>query len=166
MQCCWSRAKDGHDQTAPILIAMIVVFVVACKNSFEFMLAALFIPIPAYMAYVSARKYRINESGLVLRYPFGKEKLYPWDQLYEVALCKVHYASWGDNHIPAIRCVLREEVHGPKNAKTARESWQSMNYEFLHHKTVVSIYYTPERLAEFQRLCPYHITDYRDLKER
>lgn len=166
MQCCWSRAKDGHDQIVPILIALIVVFIVACKNSFEYMLAAPVVLILSYTAYVSARKYRINESGLVLRYPFGKEKPYPWEQLYEVALCKVHYASKSDKHILAIRCALREEVDGPKNAKTARESWQSMSYEFLHHKTVVSIYYTPERFSEFQQLCPYDITDYRDLKER
>lgn len=166
MQYCWSRAKDGHDRITPILIAMIVVFIVACRNSFEYMLTAPAVLILSYVAYVSARSYRINESGLVLRYPFGREKLYPWDQLHEVALCKVHYASGSDKHIPAIRCVLRAEAESPRNAKTARESWQSLSYEFLHHKTVVSIYDTPERFAEFQRLCPHEIADYRDLKER
>lgn len=166
MQCCWSRAKDGHDRITPLLIASIVVFIVACRTSFEYMLTVPVVLIFSYAACVSARTYRIDEHGLILRYPFSKEKLYPWDQLHEVALCKVHYASGSDNHIKAIRCVLREEADGPRNAKTARESWQTMSYEFLHQKTVVSIYYTPERFAEFQRLCPYEIADYRDLKER
>ena len=135
-------------------------------NPITISIGLLVIPFAVKMVFVSTRKYCVGETGLIISYPLGITSVFRWDEISEVALCKVHYAAGCDAHKVAIRCSIGSEDSGPSKAKFARESWQSVTYEVFHYKSIVSIYFTPERLAEFENFYPHHIKDYRHLKER
>ena len=167
-QYCWST--DGTNGYAPPLILMLFIPIWGIIMDWHLIII---IPILVLLSglfifpvlYVSSRKYTIDAHGMTIYYPFGILRSYSWDEFGEIAVCKVHYAPRGNNHILAIRCHIGQEENGPKRAKNAREPWQSQDYELRNHKRVISVFYTPERHAEFQRLCPLPIQDYRRLRE-
>lgn len=116
-------------------------------------------------AFVCMRRYEIYFDGITICYPLGIKKKYLWDEFSEIALCKIHYAAWGTDHIIAIRCIVGEEKGGPKEAVVGKERWTRIEYEVVHFKKIISIYKTEERLAEFHKLCPHPIKDYRHLED-
>ena len=172
MKYCWSYSNNKSNSEIQVGIGLLCVCLFLCFcnpkfwNPITISVGLLVIPIPAMAVSVSSRKYCIDENGLILSYPFGRVKVFCWSDISEVGICKVHYAARSDAHKVAIRCAIGIEEEGPSHAKTARESWQSLAYEVIHHKSVVSIYYTDERLAEFEKVCPVPIKDYTYLKER
>lgn len=121
---------------------------------------------PLFFSFIGSRKYKVSSNGVIVKYPFGINKLYPWDDFSEIALCKIHYASGSTKHILAIRCAIGCETCVPKNTTTARAQWTTMTYEVMHYQKLISIYYSPERYAEFVELYPYPIKDYRSLRDK
>lgn len=172
MRYCWSYSNDKNDSSIQKNIGLLCCILFLCFfnskswNPVMLSIVLLVVPFMCTLVSVSARKYCINELGLTLSYPLGIMRVLPWDEVSEVTLCKVHYAAGSDEHKVAIRCSIGIEDGGPSKAITAREPWQSLAYEVRHHKSVVSIYCTPERLDEFSKICPLQIKDYRYLKER
>ena len=116
-------------------------------------------------AFVVSRRYQVAPFGITIYYPLGIKTHFRWDQFSEIALCKIHYASASNKHILAIRCVIGTEKHGPKQAVAAKEKWSTPEYEIIHHRQIISIYFTPDRIAEFHRFCPLPLADYRHLKD-
>lgn len=121
---------------------------------------------PLFFSFIGSRKYKVSSDGIIVKYPFGINKLYSWDDFSEISLCKIHYASGSTKHILAIRCAIGYETCVPKNTTTARAQWSTMTYEVMHYQKLISIYYSPERYAEFEELCPYPIKDYRSLRDK
>ena len=179
MKYCWSYS----DNQISLLSPSITLFSAMCISSFireiyigrypaqTSMLLFLFVFLPCnavflLIAMVGARKYKIDEKGMTISYPFAIKLHYKWQQFHEVAICKIHYAGGTNAHIVSIRCTLSEEKRGPKKAEIARENWTFPHYHILHFKTVIPIYYTEDRIKEFHHFCPLPITDYRYLKDR
>lgn len=121
---------------------------------------------PLFFSFIASRKYSVSSDGIIVKYPLGINKLYSWDSFSEISLCKIHYASGSTKHILAIRCAIGCATCVPKNATTARAQWSTMTYEVMNYKKLISIYYSPERYAEFEELCPYPIKDYKSLKDK
>ena len=117
-------------------------------------------------AFVCARRYELCETGITVFYPLGIHKFYFWQEFTEIAICKIHYASATTEHRVAIRCVIGEEKRGPKKAVVGKEWWSTMEYEVIHFERIISIYKTDDRIAEFHKLCPHPIKDYRYLEDR
>lgn len=177
MRYCWGNDDGSTNVIAPcvlVLGALCISSIIKDASTTTFsalqlskMIAAFVVlyVLPMFAAYISARKYQISTDGLTIFYPFGIEHHYDWNEFYEIALCKIHYAPGSSKHILGIRCAVVSEQSVPKNAILAREWWSSMGYEFVHFKKLITIYYTDERFAEFEKHCPTTIKDYRHLKD-
>ena len=178
MRCCWSHSDNSVNMIAPgvLLIGVLCICSIiregfAAENRPDFIAVylVLFIMLyasPLFVAFVSARKYKLSSDGILIVYPLGIKELYSWSDFSEIALCKIHYASGSMNHVLGIRCAIGSETCVPKNATVARGQWSTMTYELTHFRKLVSIYYTSERYEEFVRFCPYSINDYQTLKDR
>lgn len=174
MRYCWSHEDNRSNLITPawFLIGS------ACVGGFLYLiyydfitpfisLIILLLTVYSFLtAFITARRYRIDRSGLLIQYPFQIKMHIPWEQFSEIALCKIHYASATNHHILAIRCVVGNEKRGPKQAVVAKERWATPEYEILHCKNVISIYYTLDRISEFHSFCPHPIVDYRYLEDR
>ena len=178
MKYCWTGSDGSRNMIAPGIIlvgalgiAGIVKNATVAENPTQYVLVtsvlfAFVYFIPACIAYISSRQYRIDRNGITLQYPFGITKQYDWENISEISLCKVHYATSSNAHILAIRCVIGPEDLGPSKAVTSREPWSTIRYELLHFRSIVTIYYSDERYKEFCEFCPHCIADYRRLKDR
>lgn len=177
MRYCWSDGKTLGGRIYPVVILGFVVIVFGYiwdarptpdgKLSVyppAWIIIGLIYGYCLFAAWVSERKYEITADGMYIKYPFAKKKFHQWSEFSEIALCKVHYAARSDAHTVAIRCVIGREESGPKHARVAKESWSMVDYEYRHHKQIVSIYYTEERYTEFMALYPRPIKDYRYLR--
>lgn len=171
MRYCWSHHERQGNLIGPgvILLSALCLprIITAMQEPNRFMpilmLTVVLFSYPALWAYVSARQYQINEDGILITYPFGIQCHYRWHEVREVALCKVHHSAGKNTHTVAIRCAFKNEDFGPAQANTSREKWATMAYEVINHRKIVSIYYTEQRLSEFEKKCPLPIGDYRGL---
>lgn len=172
MKYCWSNGKTLGGRIGPLvlisLIILVPIFIWIQSTSGIFppvLLIDLFIVYRAlFSSWVSERKYEITRDGMYIKFPLTAMQFHRWSEFSEIALCKVHYAARSDMHTLAIRCVIGEEEFGPKRARVAKEIWSFTDYEYRHYKKIISIYYTEDRYAEFQSLCPLPIKDYRYLR--
>lgn len=177
MKYCWSINNEpgiGAPSATLFSCVLIVNFLVEVSRSSaptEYVLkgGVIVVPVVYFLlraAFVCARRYELHDNGITLYYPLGICKSYLWNEFTEIAICKIHYASGTTKHIEAIRCVVGREKHGPRQAIVAKEWWSRMEYEVVHFKRIISIYKTDSRLAEFHKLCPHPIGDYRHLEDR
>lgn len=121
----------------------------------------LFLGFLLFSQVIHMRKYKVDETGVTIRYLMGITKFYSWESFSEIALCKVHYRTKGPVHYElAIRCVVGPEKYGPKHATVANEWWSRPEYEVLHFKKIITIYYTEERFRHIQSMYPGSIADY------
>ena len=169
MGYCWARSKaEGKLLSMISLIMLMFVFFGTISGVFRRNWAYAIVPglcfLPAFRFwFVASRKYRIRDDGLTVSYPFGITKFYPWDQFTDVGLCWVHPSAGANTSSLAIRCVIGGEQFGPRQASSAREDWAARFYEIRHCKKIVSVYHTPDRMADFQKNCPFPIIDYTGL---
>ena len=178
MRHCWSHSNDTGNMIMPgvLLIGVLCVSNIiregcASRYSIHYVIVLLtgFITLylfPLFFSFVASRKYKVSSDGIIVKYPFGIDKRYSWGSFSEISLCKIHYASGSTKHILAIRCAIACETCVPKNTNTARAQWSTMTYEVMHYQNLISIYYSPERYAEFEKFCPYPIKDYRSLRDK
>lgn len=174
MRYCWSHEDDKPHMITPAWFSVGI----ACAGGFLYlgyyrfltpMICLILFPLMVcafFVSFITARRYLLDSSGILIQYPFHIRHHIPWEQFSEISLCKIHYASASDKHVCAIRCVIGAEKHGPKQACVANESWSTPEYEILHCRHIFSIFYTPDRIADFHRFCPYPLADYRHLKDR
>ena len=110
----------------------------------------------------SVRKYRVDKDGLEIQYLIFPPILYPWDQISEIGICKVHYNSRGMlKYDTVIRCVIGKEKRGPRHGYGA---WATIEYEMFHLTKVIPITLSALRLNEFERIAQAEIVDYRKIK--
>lgn len=181
MRFCWSHEDRIGSMLIPVLIFSMCGCITSAFSLYQYgfffyssvshvlfisFLLFLWFSISFYAFTITSRCYRIDASGITLRYLFLFEQHYCWADVSEVALCKIHYAGSSNKHILAIRCVIGEENRGPKQAIAGKERWSTPEYEMIHFKRIISIFYTPERIAEFHKFCPHSLNDYRHLKDR
>lgn len=177
MKYCWSYSDSSGNMIAPGVILLGVLCVasicgecVGVPNAQEhfFMLLTLFSILyvaPLFWAFISSRRYQLDQNGITIKYFLGIHKLYLWSDISEIAICKIHYAAGSTKHCVGIRCAIGIENCVPSDAKSAREEWSSRTYEILRARKIVTIYYTDERFAEFLKYCPLEIKDYRNLSD-
>ena len=165
MEYCWKRSDESG--MAPIYITSSVIFIlISMMGDFHPAMRLLFVPVVLWnlhLATISARKYSVSPEGMTISRPFGRKRMIPWNEFSEVALCKIHYTNVG--HVLAIRCVIGREADGPSQALWAKERWQTVGYEALHHKKVISIYFTQARYDAISNVCPLRIRDFRYLRD-
>lgn len=177
MRPCWSvNNKTAEGAFSSVILALICIFgyvseAINSVSPFEYIIKVGIIVVPfvsimLLTAFVCGRWYEIAADGMTIYYPLGITKKIHWNEFSEIALCKIHYAAWGTEHIVAIRCVIGEEKHGPKQALVGKEKWTRIGYEVFHFRKIISIYKTDERIAEFHHMCPLPIVDYRYLEDR
>ena len=104
-----------------------------------------------------------RQGGFDNSLPTGNDESLFLGLLTDVGLCRVHPGAGANTSTLAIRCVIGGEQFGPRQATSAREDWARRFYEIWHYKKIISIYHTPERMADFQRYCPFPILDYSNL---
>ena len=177
MRHCWSHSNDTGNLIMPGVILTGVLCVPniirvgsASMHSIHDVIVfftgfIMLFAFPLFFSCIASRKYKVSTDGIIVKYPFGIYKLYSWGSISEISLCKIHYASGSTKHILAIRCAIGCETCVPKNTTTARAQWSTMTYEVIHYQNLISIYYSPERYAEFEEYCPYPIKDYRSLSD-
>lgn len=180
MQCCWKK-KNRYLMialavglwllAAAFLASLLIERIVSYDGS-------LFIYAPlsllgyyglfrlAFMVVIDQREFCFSEQGLTISY-FGLWKTqYSWDDFSEIAICKLRYSQrfrW--IHKVGIRFAVGYEPNGPQFAKEADEPWSTDAYEFRHWRTIITIEFSEERLAELRRFCPREVRDYRNLKD-
>lgn len=115
--------------------------------------------IKGYLLY--SRRYLVTDAGLVVKYTFLPEILYPWGTVREIGICKIHYAPRGCHYLTAIRCVIGEEQNGPHGGYG---SWAGEFYSMRHLHNVIVIVYADYKLDEIKKYCPDKIKDYRWIK--
>lgn len=168
MRYCWSYSNDSGNMIAPGVILWGVLSLpelIGGKHPAHSITIFCFLyAIVVFFTIISARKYKVCAEGIILVYPFGIRKLYPWSEFSEIALCKIHFASGSSAHILGIRCSLSSKTSVPSNATSAREVWTTMTYEARHFRHLFSIYYTDERYEELLKFCPFPIKNYYSLK--
>lgn len=112
------------------------------------------------------RKYRVDEQGLTIGYPFGIRKFYAWSDIGSMAICKVHYIKKGPiRYKTAIRFVIGLEKVGPEQAKSADERWSEEMYEIKHWEKIITIEFSEDRLNEITSVSEIRISDYRHLPD-
>lgn len=181
MRYCWSHADNKRSLLVPAWIFVSLGCICCLFSLFRlryFLIAPASHVILVYLilfsllvyslftAFVVSRRYHVTPSGITIYYPLRIKKHFYWDQFSEIALCKIHYASASNKHILAIRCVIGTEKRGPRQAVVAKEKWTTPEYEIIHHRQIISIFFTPDRIAEFHRFCPHPLADYRHLEDR
>ncbi len=165
MKYCWSYSDSSGPIEGPCVILVGVLFLSRIHTLGELVLFSIVFVLALLWSYITSRKYQIDEHGITVRYPFGIRRKYPWSAISEVAICKIHYASKSASHAVGIRCAIGSESCVPSNAKSAREDWTSMTYEIMHFWKLITVYYTKERLEEFEKYYPSEIKDYRSLRD-
>lgn len=177
MRYCWYEKKNRITSViALILLFVMGVYWISCaiKSIVEWHWPMVF-SIPIFSAGIiwglefliviimQERKYKVEQQGLTIRYPFGIVVNYPWTDFNEIAICKVRYSSRvSEIYSIAIRCVVGEEKHGPKHSKQPNERWSRETYEALHFNRIISIEFSNERYEEFRSACAVPIVDYRN----
>lgn len=103
------------------------------------------------------RKYRLTPQGIETAYFPVHKKMIPWDQITEVAVCRVHYNTklgWET----VIRVVAGNEPYGPKRGDGL---WSGIEYSIKNRSWIIIIDYTEAAKEEFQSVCTLPIVDYR-----
>lgn len=176
MKECWDTKQHRH--SAIICIAAVccldvftlIVFLTSNRSGLAFFIPFLFILIAmmliTYAAFANyiiyTRRYGVTEKGIVIAYPFGAPIFYPWEQISDVGICKVHYPRRGAfRYEVIIRCVIGKEEKGPKQGFG---NWTTTEYEALHLWNIVTIRFSALRLSEFQKMYPFGVNDYRSIK--
>lgn len=112
-----------------------------------------------YDLYMS-REYALSENGITIRY--GKRKIvhFPWKYISQICICVIHQGKIEGVKDDVIWCTVGTIKKGPPNM--ARR-WNEAEYGFIHFHSVLTMEYTPERLANFKRYSNRDIPDYRDV---
>lgn len=184
MKYCWNEGWTGLKRSFLAIISFFLFAgILACLIYHAYMSVVtwhwtniFFLPVYCFLFYLGIvliltlilelRKYSVDQFGIKIRYPFCFSVFYPWDDITEVSICKVHYAPRvPGRYCVAIRCVVGEEKTGPSKAKSANEYWSSGSYEAFHLAKVISIEYTDIRLEQIKSVCPHEIKDYRYLPD-
>lgn len=179
MYCCFDSVEDMQSQQMALgfipfcalgVVGALVEAILAPGILGKIFFLCL-LPLPGYFLVISvrgyllySRRYLVSEDGIIVKYPFLPETLYPWDSISEIGICKVHYALRGCHFLTAIRCVIGEEKNGPH--KGYYGSWASEFYSMRHLRNVIIISYADYRAAELQKYYPKQIKDYRWIKRR
>lgn len=111
---------------------------------------------------MDSRKYMLTDEGIVLQY-FGKyQKLYSWDSVREVGICKVNYTTVGpEEYLTVLRVVTIDEKKGPQHGYGF---WANGLYSQYHWRSIITISYNEYRHQAFLSLCPEKVVDYRHIK--
>ena len=111
---------------------------------------------------IDSRKYMLTDEGIVLQY-FGKiKKLYSWDSVKEVGICKVNYTTRGpEEYLTVLRVVTIDEKKGPQHGPGF---WANGLYTQYHWRSIITISYNEYRHQSFMSFCPEKVVDYRHLK--
>ena len=173
MKYCLDITRDPKLRTREVVClllleaAILLMMLLECTHGYRSMVVVCYLGICVLTwldAYVLFRKYRVDPTGITMRYPFGYTMKYEWNHFVQIAVCRIHIKTRSHKEKVAIRFTTFTEPNGPHNAKYANEKWSSELYEILHWRQVISIEYTEDRYQEILSNCPYPIFDYRSLK--
>ena len=115
-------------------------------------------------SYILTRKYYVDPTGLTVSLTFGYNKKFKWEQIAQVAVCRVHMKARSHKEMLAIRFSICANTIIPQNAVYANEKWSSELYELLHWKNVISVEYSDARYEDIAKYCTSQILDCRHLK--
>jgi len=103
------------------------------------------------------RKYELHEEYISVAYFTKLPKLIPWENISEVAVCRVHFSTRG-GWDTVIRIVVGHEKCGPREGYGP---WSYQRYSLLHQNRIIIIDYTETKMKELADICPLPIRDYR-----
>lgn len=109
------------------------------------------------------REYAIDENGITIQYVKRFRVFYPWDSIRKICLCEVHQGKVDSVKSDVIWCSVGEKRKEPP---IMPRIYHEIEYEFFHFRTILTMEYTPERLAAFQNFCHREIPDYREQMHR
>lgn len=100
-------------------------------------------------------KYKIDERGIIAKYPFHSVKLIPWSEFQQVCVCYGDYSK-ANSAFVYICCVKKDEK------KNFYGRWKT-NSAF-HYRTVITMDYTEQLYDEIKEKCPYEVLDLRNTR--
>ena len=103
-------------------------------------------------------EYTLDSDGITVWYFNRFRFFYPWSSITQICLCTINKHRHEYVHYDVIWCTVGEIRGGP--LKLARR-WNESEYRCIRSRSVVTIEYTPERLAEFKQYVDRYIPDYR-----
>lgn len=106
------------------------------------------------------REYELSENGITIRYAKRKTVFFPWKCISQICICRIHQGKVESVRDDVIWCSVGKIKNGPPNM--ARR-WNEAEYGFIHFHSVLTMEYTPERLADFKKYSNRDIPDYRDI---
>ena len=107
-----------------------------------------------------SREYELSENGIYIRYAKMKTVFFPWTCISQICICVIHQGKVEGVKDDVIWCTVGKIKKGPPNM--ARR-WNEAEYGFIHFHSVLTMEYTPERLADFKKYSNRDIPDYRDV---
>lgn len=108
-----------------------------------------------------SREYEICEQGILIRYITGRTRVYPWASINQICLCTIHVSGTGATWDEVIWCTAGKIKKGPPHPS---RRWNDTEYGLRYFSSVLTMEYSPERLAEFEKYAPCHIEDYRSMR--
>ncbi len=104
------------------------------------------------------RDYELTEEGIIVQYAKRKKVFYSWECINQICICKIFCSGNHAFETPVIWCTAGNIKHAPPDPK---RRWDDSEYLFFHFRSILTMEYTPERLAEFQKYARIEIQDFR-----
>lgn len=102
--------------------------------------------------------YTLDSDGITVSYLNRVRFFYPWSSITQICLCTINLNRHEYVHYDVIWCTVGKIRGGPPKLGWL---WNETEYRCIRSRSVVTIEYTPERLAEFQQYVDRYIPDYR-----
>ena len=99
-------------------------------------------------------KYSFQTDGIFVKYPFRAKTFIPWCDFQQVCVCYAAYTTRGAKRAATVICLVKA---GEK--KNVYGRWKTDNP--FRYRSVITIDYKPELLAEIQKRCPLEVVDLR-----
>lgn len=106
-----------------------------------------------------SREYALSEDGITIRYAKRKSVFYPWADVGQICVCTIHQGKIESIKDDVIWCTVGKIKKEPPNLP---HIWNVAETGMIHFRDVLTMEYTPERLADFQKYSNRDIPDYCD----
>lgn len=120
----------------------------------------LLIPGTLYLIYLYG-EYALSSEGITLLYAKKYRLFFPWSSITQICLCTIHKTKGAYKKDHVIWCTVGKIKGGPPNLAPR---WNEFEYGFIRFRSVLTMEYTDERLAEFKKYTNREIPDYREMK--
>lgn len=111
------------------------------------------------LLWISHPSYNLSETGITIRYGCGKQIVHPWEEVTQVCLCVINQGNDHRIYDEVIWCTFGQLSRTPPDFSLNRNFAQKI---LLHHRRILTVEYTEDRLDGFRAFYRKEIPDYRE----